>query len=179
MEELRKAGLTKRFARSIGIAVDLRRKNRSEEGLNENVQRLKNYRAKLLLFPKKKSGKVHVAKVKEGAKPKLRKNGKPRVVKERKPERGTASKEERIAAKQFKGALFPVRVPEAQKNVVVGKRAIKPEELLPKNSKYLRLRRARASARLVGRRERVKEIRAKKAEEAAKGAGKKQIMDEE
>ncbi|EPY30671.1 large subunit ribosomal protein L13e [Strigomonas culicis] len=49
--ELKAAGLKPRYARTIGISVDLRRRNKSEEGLNANVQRLKTYLSKLVLFP--------------------------------------------------------------------------------------------------------------------------------
>ena len=42
-----------REARCIGIAVDYRRRNSSVEGLQLNIQRLKEYRSKLILFPKK------------------------------------------------------------------------------------------------------------------------------
>jgi len=49
--ELKAAGLNARYAATIGIRVDGRRKNKSEEGLNVNVQRLKTYMSKLVLFP--------------------------------------------------------------------------------------------------------------------------------
>eukprot|EP00796_Vickermania_ingenoplastis_P002325 gene2325-1461_t len=49
--ELTAAGLKPRYAATIGIRVDGRRKNKSEEGLNINVQRLKDYMSKLVLFP--------------------------------------------------------------------------------------------------------------------------------
>lgn len=49
------AGINKRVARTIGIAVDPRRRNRSTESLHANVQRLKVYRSKLILFPRKAS----------------------------------------------------------------------------------------------------------------------------
>ena len=42
-------------AQSIGISVDPRRRNRSVEALQLNVQRLKEYKAKLILFPVKAS----------------------------------------------------------------------------------------------------------------------------
>jgi large subunit ribosomal protein L13e len=42
-------------ARTIGIAVDHRRRNKSTESLQANVQRLKIYRSKLVLFPRKAS----------------------------------------------------------------------------------------------------------------------------
>lgn len=53
LEELKAAGINRNFARTIGIAVDHRRRNRSYESLQLNVQRLKEYRSKLILFPKK------------------------------------------------------------------------------------------------------------------------------
>ncbi|KAJ8629410.1 hypothetical protein MRB53_022733 [Persea americana] len=56
LEELKAAGIPKKLAPTIGISVDHRRKNRSLEGLQANVQRLKTYRAKLVIFPRR-SGK--------------------------------------------------------------------------------------------------------------------------
>jgi large subunit ribosomal protein L13e len=53
-EEIKAAGITPRYASTIGIAVDIRRKNSSEEGLARNTQRLKTYLAKLVLFPRGK-----------------------------------------------------------------------------------------------------------------------------
>jgi len=53
-EELKEAGVNKRMALAIGIAVDHRRKNKSEKSLKTNVQRLKEYKQKLILFPKNK-----------------------------------------------------------------------------------------------------------------------------
>jgi large subunit ribosomal protein L13e len=50
-EELKEAGISKLVARSVGIAVDHRRKNHSVESLQENVQRLKTYHSKLVIFP--------------------------------------------------------------------------------------------------------------------------------
>lgn len=47
------AGIPKKLAPTIGIAVDHRRKNRSLEGLQANVQRLKTYKAKLVVFPRR------------------------------------------------------------------------------------------------------------------------------
>eukprot|EP00794_Sanderia_malayensis_P019075 gene19075-20990_t len=55
LEELRSAGVSPKQALCIGIAVDHRRKNRSTESLQANVQRLKEYKTKLILFPKKVS----------------------------------------------------------------------------------------------------------------------------
>ncbi|KAJ5080018.1 60S ribosomal protein L13 [Anaeramoeba ignava] len=53
-QELKEAGIHKKFARSIGISVDHRRMNRSEQSLRENVERLKEYKANLILFPRRK-----------------------------------------------------------------------------------------------------------------------------
>lgn len=53
------AGISRKVAPTIGIAVDHRRKNRSLEGLQANVQRLKTYKAKLVIFPRR-PGKLKV-----------------------------------------------------------------------------------------------------------------------
>lgn len=47
------AGVSRHMAQSVGIAVDHRRKNRSVEGLEANVQRLRSYLSKLVVFPRK------------------------------------------------------------------------------------------------------------------------------
>lgn len=78
------AGLTAGFAQTIGIAVDRRRRNKSVEAQQENIQRLKEYRSKLILFP------VHANR-------KLRK--------------GEATEEERKTATQFKGPVLPITKP--------------------------------------------------------------------
>eukprot|EP01099_Mayorella_cantabrigiensis_P001303 TRINITY_DN1565_c0_g3_i3.p1 TRINITY_DN1565_c0_g3~~TRINITY_DN1565_c0_g3_i3.p1 ORF type:complete len:203 (-),score=54.00 TRINITY_DN1565_c0_g3_i3:160-768(-) len=52
-EELKAAGFNRHEARNIGVSVDHRRKNRSEEQFRANVQRLKTYKAKLVVFPRK------------------------------------------------------------------------------------------------------------------------------
>ena len=56
LAELREAKIAPARARTIGIAVDHRRRNRCTESLQENVNRLKMYMSKLLIFPRK-SGK--------------------------------------------------------------------------------------------------------------------------
>lgn len=58
LEELKGAGLTARYARTVGIAVDHRRTNKSGESLALNVARLKEYKSKLIVFPKKRLSKV-------------------------------------------------------------------------------------------------------------------------
>merc|ERR1719460_3214597 len=61
LDELREAKIAPKMARSIGIAVDHRRRNRCTESLQANVERLKLYKSKLLIFPNK-SGKKGVKK---------------------------------------------------------------------------------------------------------------------
>merc|ERR1712139_578192 len=51
------AGITKQFARTVGIAVDHRRKNRCTESLQENANRLKLYKSKLMVLPRKSKAK--------------------------------------------------------------------------------------------------------------------------
>merc|ERR1712017_67191 len=52
LAEIKAAGLGKREAQSLGIAVDYRRRNKSVEGQEANVQRLREYGSKLVVFPK-------------------------------------------------------------------------------------------------------------------------------
>ncbi|CAH1783236.1 unnamed protein product [Owenia fusiformis] len=80
LEELKAAGISKRFAPTIGISVDFRRRNISVESLQQNVQRLKEYRSKLILFPKKMSN----------------------------PKKGDASAEEMKMATQLSGEVMPI-----------------------------------------------------------------------
>ena len=52
LAELKEAGIGKKEARGIGIVVDHRRRNLSEEGKAVNVERLKAYKARLIVFPR-------------------------------------------------------------------------------------------------------------------------------
>ena len=67
LEELKAAGVARKQARSIGIAVDHRRQNRSVEGFEANVARLQDYKSKLILFPrnaeKAKKGEASAAEI--------------------------------------------------------------------------------------------------------------------
>ncbi|CDH14649.1 probable 60S ribosomal protein L13 [Zygosaccharomyces bailii] len=58
--EVKAAGLTPAYARTVGIAVDHRRVNRSKEVFDANVQRLNDYQSKLIVFPR--NGKATEAK---------------------------------------------------------------------------------------------------------------------
>lgn len=82
VDEIRAAGMKVAFARSIGISVDPRRKNKSVESMQKNVKRLKLYRSKLILFPRKG----------------------------RKPCKGEASKEEIKLAVKVKGPVIPLSI---------------------------------------------------------------------
>lgn len=81
LEELKGAGLSADFARTIGISVDTRRTNKSVESLQRNVARLKNYRANLILFPKRAG----------------------------KPVKGDSTEEELKLAQQLKGVVMPIK----------------------------------------------------------------------
>jgi len=50
--ELKTAGLSGRFARTVGIAVDHRRTNTNDASLQLNVERLNTYKSKLILWPR-------------------------------------------------------------------------------------------------------------------------------
>ncbi|OBZ79420.1 60S ribosomal protein L13 [Grifola frondosa] len=52
LAELKEAGIGKKEARGVGIVVDHRRRNLSEEGKAVNVERLKSYKARLIVFPR-------------------------------------------------------------------------------------------------------------------------------
>mmetsp|Transcript_14608 Transcript_14608/g.31830 ORF Transcript_14608/g.31830 Transcript_14608/m.31830 type:complete len:204 (+) Transcript_14608:34-645(+) len=82
LAELKDAGLTAQKAQTIGIAVDYRRKNRSEESVKINSQRLKEYTSKLIVFPRNKKN----------------------------PKAGDATKEQMAAAVQETGqAVMPIK----------------------------------------------------------------------
>merc|ERR1712113_752361 len=53
LDELREAKIPVKLAPTIGISVDHRRRNRCAESLKANVDRLKLYKSKLKIFPKK------------------------------------------------------------------------------------------------------------------------------
>jgi large subunit ribosomal protein L13e len=91
IEELKAAGLTARYARTVGIAVDHRRTNKSAESLAANVARLEEYKSKLIVFPKKRISKV---------------------------KNGDSSAEECKAATQLAGVIQPLAG--ASKEIVMG-----------------------------------------------------------
>jgi len=88
--ELKAAKINPRFARTIGIAVDKRRHPRSEEALQMNVERLREYMKNLVLLPRNAS-KVHA---------------------------GETPKEEFDKVAQVKGEVMPIRQPEYKQEFV-------------------------------------------------------------
>jgi large subunit ribosomal protein L13e len=127
------------LAPTIGIAVDPRRQNLSEESLKANVERLKAFKQRLVLFPRKSKA----------------------------PKAGDGAAEEVEAAKQItydgkvkhSNQAFPIS------NKVVIQEG-KVSDYPPTENAYRKLRDARSDARLVGKRE--KRAKAKEDEEAAK-----------
>merc|ERR1711936_661230 len=81
LEELKSAGVSKKMAQTIGISVNPRRRNKSVESLQENAQRLKEYKSKLILFP------IH----------------------SKKPRKGDSTAEELSKAVQLAGAVMPIK----------------------------------------------------------------------
>jgi len=56
-DELKAAGISPKYAATVGIAVDHRRTNKSVEALTTNVDRLKEYMSRLVVFPRKSRAK--------------------------------------------------------------------------------------------------------------------------
>ena len=69
---LQAAGINRQFAQTVGISVDHRRTNKCEESLNLNVDRLKSYKARLVIFPRRagiiKKGDSSAAEIAEAHK---------------------------------------------------------------------------------------------------------------
>ncbi|KNC85477.1 50S ribosomal protein L13e [Sphaeroforma arctica JP610] len=125
LDEIKEAGLSAKVARTVGIAVDHRRKSRSVEALNRNVQRLKEYNERLIVFPKR-AGKA---------------------------KKGDASAEDIKAASQLTGAIIPVTqqhkrekaraITEEEKNF----NAFYTLRMARANAKYVGVREKRAIAK--------------------------------
>jgi len=134
-EELKEAKIAPAFARSIGVAVDHRRKNLSVEGLQANVERLTAYKNKLILFPRKA----------------------------KKPKSGDSSAEEIKDVQQVVSvaATFPI-VNALGKRAVFASRKIDASE--KEKSAFKELRHARSEHRNAGPRARRAQIKAEAAE---------------
>lgn len=57
LDELKQAGINRSLAKTIGIAVDHRRTNRSVSTMAANVDRLKQYKSQLIVFPRRSNAK--------------------------------------------------------------------------------------------------------------------------
>jgi len=90
IDELKAAKINPQFARTIGIAVDKRRHPRSEESLQLNVERLKEYMKNLVLLPRNPA-KVH---------------------------QGETAPEEFKKVAQVKGEVMPIRQPTFEQEYV-------------------------------------------------------------
>lgn len=143
---LQEAGIPKKLARTVGISVDHRRTNYSKESLTANVARLADYKARLILFPRKSGQFKKLDSSAEDVK----------AVKE------TVAKGEREGIATRVEATFPITNPTPAEAVTEVKR-----DSLPKGEEaaYRRLREARAEARYRGMRE--KRAKAKADDEAA------------
>lgn len=127
LEELKGAGINPLEAPGIGIAYDMRRRNKSMESLQLNVQRLKEYRSKMILFPKKKKNA-----------------GK----------RGYATEEEMANAVQLSGVIMPPPKDVNKKDDVEG--MVITEEMKNFKA-FHAIRQARAYKRLYGKRQKKKQ----------------------
>ncbi|KAK5169831.1 60S ribosomal protein L13 [Saxophila tyrrhenica] len=136
--ELKAAGIPRKLAPTIGISVDPRRQNISEESLAANVERLKTFKDRLVLFPRKTKS----------------------------PKAGEASAEDVKKARQSGHEGKVVRanshIPISNK-VTVQEGKVADYESEP--AAYRKLRDARSEARLVG--VRAKRAKAKEEEAAA------------
>lgn len=81
LDELKAAGINRKAALGLGIAVDFRRTSSSLSTFEANVERLKNYQTRLVVFPRNSSKKAKA---------------------------GDATKAERDSATQLKGDIMPV-----------------------------------------------------------------------
>ncbi|KAL8715049.1 MAG: hypothetical protein Q9220_001006 [cf. Caloplaca sp. 1 TL-2023] len=139
LAELKEAGIPRKLAPTIGISVDPRRANLSMESLATNVERLKAYRARLILFPRRSGQHKKEDSSKEDI---------TEIAKEGKTIRNTSLvlPISNITRAQAIGEVSKSDMPEGTENA------------------YRTLREARSEARLVG----VREKRAKaKAEESS------------
>jgi len=138
LAELKEASIPRHLAPTIGISVDPRRRNLSTESLSLNVSRLKAYRERLILFPRRAGQHKGADSSKE-----------------------EISKFEKEKATKHVHGVLPIKNLRREEAVGEVKKGDMPEG---EEGAYRRLREARSEARLVG----VREKRAKaKAEEAA------------
>ncbi|KAK4547592.1 hypothetical protein LTR36_000549 [Oleoguttula mirabilis] len=124
--ELKEAGISRKLAPTIGISVDPRRQNLSEESLKANVERLQEYQKRLVLFPRKAKS----------------------------PKSGDASAEEMKSAKEsgYEGKVKETNKHFAISNKIAFEEG-KVSDFPSEEAAYRKLRDSRSEARLVGKRE--------------------------
>ena len=130
LAELKAAGIPRKYAPTIGISVDPRRQNLSEEGLKANVERLQEYTKRVIVFPRR-SGKT--------------KQGDSSAEDVKKAREG-------VPVASLKSDLLPI------KNIVKVTEAKVADEKSEEDA-YKKLRKARSDARLVGVREKRKKAK--------------------
>ncbi|PXF48011.1 60S ribosomal protein L13-2 [Gracilariopsis chorda] len=134
IEELKEAGIPFKLAPTIGIAVDQRRKNRSVDAMQDNVQRLKEYRSKLILFPKNPA----------------------------KPKAGEATKDDLAVAAQLTDKLMPIpsKKPTIEVRTITNedraKYAYRSLRIERTNQKYEGIRKKRAAEKAAAEAEKAK-----------------------
>lgn len=137
---MQEAGVPRKLAPTIGISVDHRRGNVSNESLSANVARLKEYKARLILFPRRSGQFKKLDSTAEQIKAVQDKEGFAKNV----------------------GSLFPVHNTTPVEAVTEVKKADMPKG----DEAFQRLRLARIDARQLGARQ--KRAKAKAEEAAAK-----------
>ncbi|OKL62483.1 60S ribosomal protein L13 [Talaromyces atroroseus] len=150
LQELKEAGVPRKLAPTIGIAVDHRRKNVSQESLAANVARLQEYKSRLILFP--------------------RKSGQYKKLDSSAEDVAAATKafaaEGKVAGYATNiQSTFPVKNISAAEAVTEISRSDLPEG---EKAAYRRLREARSEARYQGAREKRAKAKAEEAEAAKK-----------
>ena len=147
LEELKTAGINAKEALNIGIAVDHRRRNKNMETLSANVARLKAYRERLVLFPRRSGEKNKRTTASSGL-------------------MATSAQTDLQTASQLKGVIIPIT--QASKDV----EWVDVSDEMKANSAYLQMRTARNNARTIGAKAKAAIIAAEEAK-AKKGKKKK------
>lgn len=140
LRELKEASIPRKLAPTIGIPIDWRRQNLSQESLSANVARLKAYIARLILFPRKSGQHKHL----------------------------DSSKEQLEAAKDAVRKVGAILQIDSAVGVKHGISEVKRGEMPENIEAYRTLRDQRSEARLVGVREKRAKQKADEAE-AKKG----------
>jgi len=123
LAELKEAKIPRLFAPTIGIAVDHRRQNRSQESMDANVARLKEYMSRLILLPRKSN----------------------------KAKKGETSHADMLKAQKAQSVAALMPLPAAL--VAVHEIAKKDMPAQIEGGAYMKLRFARSNARFAGMRE--------------------------